>query len=107
MAVDNSKLNYFSAWDIDQLVASGEVAVASGTTILTAVPAGLPAVAVFEVYFKPGSGSRWYRAGIYSTNGALSGQGSFYSIIANKQLYIATTTNGIARYFIWQDKVDY
>jgi hypothetical protein len=106
MATDNTKLNYLSTWDIDQLVATGEVAVSSGNTAIVTVPTTGPALPLFEVYFKPGSSSKWFQVGQYSTANTLATVQNCYSGILNRQLYLYSSTSGIARYFIWQDRLD-
>lgn len=105
MATDNTKLNFLSSWDIDQLVTSGEVAVPSGTSFIIAVPSGLPAVPVFEVQLKVNG--RWYQTGHFSTAGTTASQQGFYTYVDSGGIYITSTINGIARYYIWQDKVNY
>lgn len=106
MAINNSKLNFLSTWDIDQLVATGEVAVPGNLVSVVAIPAGLPALPVYEVYFKHGSGSKWYQVGQYSTANTTATAANSYSYIQNGQLFVATVTNGIVRYYFWQDRID-
>jgi hypothetical protein len=107
MAVDNDKLSYFSAWDIDQLVATAEVAVSAGTTMIYDIPDNLPLIPEWEVQFKPGASTVWFQTGPYSTNPGAGTIDSFSSYVQAGQLYITTSTNGIARYYVWADKVDY
>lgn len=105
--VDDSKVNYYSGWDIDQLVASNKVVVPSGTSLVVAIPAGLPAVPNYEVQFQLSGFSRWYQAGAFSTDGTLANVHSFNSYVSGGNIYINTTTAGTAKYFIWSDKVDH
>lgn len=107
MATDDTKLNYSSGWDIDQLVASAAVAVSSGTTAIYTIPATLPATPEFEVQFKPAASARYHQAGYYSTDGTLAGGHQFSSYVQGSQVFITTDIAGTARYYVWSDKVDY
>lgn len=106
MAVDNDKLNYYSAWDIDQLVASDTVLVGSGATAIYAItsPITLPE---FEVQFQPTGSTLWYEVGESSTNATLAGLFTFYSYISGSSVFINAPGAGTARYFIWGDKINY
>jgi hypothetical protein len=103
MSVDDSKLNYYSGWDIDQLVYTGVVPVGSGVTAIFTIPAGLPSVPVFEVQFQ--QGSVWYQAGQYSTDGTFLGGEIFYPYMQSNVIYINAPVSGNARYFVWSDTV--
>jgi hypothetical protein len=105
MATDNDKLNFLSTWDIDQLVATAEVAVPSGTTALYTIPSTLPAIPVFEVQIKVGT--KWYQTGTFATSNTLATSKIMNAYVSSGQLFISTNTAGTARYFVWQDKVNY
>lgn len=118
MGIDDSKVNYSSTWDIDQLVIeddlttagfSNRVAVTSGTTLLVQIltGTGLPDIPTFEVQFQVTTLSRWYQEGAFSTDGTLANMHSFSSYLQDGGIYITTDIAGIAKYFIWADKVDY
>jgi|APFre7841882654_1041346.scaffolds.fasta_scaffold91412_2 hypothetical protein len=103
---DYTKVNYYNGWDIDQLIAQGTVNIGSGdSAIYTISNSSLPNV--FEVLFQPTGSTYWYQAGTSSTNGTIAGLFTFYTYINGTNLYIHTTTTGIARYYIWSDKVNY
>jgi hypothetical protein len=110
MTVNNSKLNYYSSWQIDQLVTGNpapRVVVPIGVSFLADVPTDLPDVPEFDVQFQIATFQRWYSPGAYSTNGTLAGMHYFNVYIQNRKLYIDTDIAGTARYFMWADKVDY
>jgi hypothetical protein len=103
---DDTKLNFYSGWDIDQLYDSKEVAVTAGTATVFTIPATLPTIPVFEVQFKPTGDTKWYQSGTYSTNGTLAGLNNFYVHVQSGAVKIVSA-GGTARYFVWTDKVDY
>jgi hypothetical protein len=103
MSVNDSQLNYYSEWDIDQLVASDTISVGSGVTAIYTIPSALLPIPVFEVQFK--QGSVWYQAGQYSTDGTFANGQVFYSYIQNGKIYVNAPATGIARYFVWSDTV--
>lgn len=116
MAFDDSKLNYSSQWDIDQLVAANDtssptftnrIAVPAGTSAVVAIPSSLPDYPEYTVQFQISGLSRWYSPGGYSTDGTLAGYHQFSVYVQNRVIYITTDTPGIAKYFIWADKVNY
>lgn len=107
MARDDTKLGYYSGWDIDQLVASDIVTVPSGTTAIYTYATNLPPLPVFEVQFRKTGLNSFYQAGAYSTDGTLANIHNFSSYIQNGQIFIKTDVAGDARYFVWSDKVDY
>lgn len=106
MTVDNSKLNYYSGWDIDQLVASDSIVVSPGTTALYTIPSSLPTLPSFEVQLKPTGSSKWFQAGSYTTSDTYATHNSFVAYIQSGVIYIVCA-GGTARYFVWSDKVDY
>lgn len=107
MARDDTKLAHFSGWDIDQLFAESSAAVGIGTTAIYTIPASLPTIPVFEVLFRATGFSRFYQAGVYSTNGTLANTHTFSSYVSGGQIFITTDVAGTAKYLVWIDKVDY
>lgn len=108
MARDDTKLNYYSGWDIDQLFASNAdapLAIGAGTTAVYTIPASLPAVPVYEVQLQVGG--RWYQAGMFATANTLASSQSFSTYITGNQIFITSSVAGNARYYIWTDKVNY
>lgn len=105
MTVDATKLRYFSGWDIDQLVATGTLAVGVGATPVYAIPATVP-LPEFEVQLQPTGSSFWYRPGANSSAGATVNI-NFYTYILGTSIFINTDTPGTARYFVWADKFNY
>lgn len=107
MSRDDSKLNFYSGWDIDQLVATNTIPISSGTSLVTAVPASLPPIPEYEVQFSP-NGNGWFQQGAWSGDGTLTHLHSFSAyLVPGSGIYITTDISGFARYFIWSDKVDY
>lgn len=106
MARDDTKLNYYSGWDIDQLLTTNSVSVSTGANAVYAVPSSNP-IPVFEVQFKPIGSTFWYRPGTSSTNGTVAGEFTVYTYISALTIFINTTVPGTARYFVWSDKVNY
>jgi len=109
MSVDDSKLAYSSLWEIDQLISTNDVAVGSGvSTVFSYASLGVATNPVYEVYFKPAGDTKWYKEGAFSTNGSYLTTGStFFSYTNGNSIVISTSVSGTARYFLWQDKVDY
>lgn len=107
VAVDDTKIGYASEWDIDQLVATADVAVGSGDTAIYTITGSLPAIPVYEVQFQPGGSGPFYQAGAYSTDGTLANTSSFSTYISAGQIFITAFTTGVARYYVWSDKVDH
>lgn len=107
MARDDTKLGYYSGWDIDQLFIENTVVVPIGTTAIYTIPASLPTIPVFEVLLRVTGFSRFYQAGSFSTDGTLAGLHNFSSYISGGQVFITTNVAGTAKYFVWSDKVDY
>jgi hypothetical protein len=113
MAVDDSKLNYSSEWDIDQLVYTGEVAVnvgAGSATTIFSIPAGLPSLPVFNVQLYSVAVNLWFSPGQNSLIGDFANGFSFYTYLNNGTIYLVPSislTGQKARYFVWSDKVDH
>lgn len=105
MSVDDTKLNYLSSWDIDQLVETVTVGVTPGTTAIYTIPSTSTPVPIFMVQLLVSG--RYYQAGTYSTDGTLAGLATFYSYISGNQIFINTGLAGTARCYVWTDKVDY
>jgi hypothetical protein len=103
VSVDDSKLNYYSGWDIDQLVDSGTVAVGSGITAIYTVTGSLPSVPIYEVQFE--QSNVWHQVGQYSTTGRFAGGQSFYTYLQSGKIFINAPASGNARYFVWSDTV--
>lgn len=106
MPVDNSKLNYFSEWDIDQLLANKDIAVGSGATAIYTISGNVP-IPEYEVYFKPTGSTFWYQMGTSSSLGTIATTFTAYSYISGSSIFINAPSAGTARYFIWADKVNY
>lgn len=107
MSVKDSKIAYSSNWDIDQLINTGTTPVGSGISTVYTIPSTIPPIPVFEVQFQPTGSVFWYDPGTSSTDGTLTNLFTFFTYIAGGVININTTSTGIARYFIWSDKVDY
>lgn len=109
MTVDSTKIAYSSGWDIDQLIATNAdnpLAVGSGSTAIYTIT-GAVSLPDFKVQFKPTGSTFWFDCGTSSTNGTIAGIFTFSSYISGSSIFINTSTTGIARYFIWADKVNY
>ena len=109
MSVDDTKLAFYSEWDIDQLIATAEVPVTLvATSLYTYTTSDAP---YFEVQFKPTGSTQWFQCGVNSLAGTLAGVFSFKAYISSTSIYIdvdaggTAITGGTARYFIWADKV--
>ena len=107
MTVDNTKLQYYSNWDIDQMVASDIKTVGTGTTLIYTVPSNSVALPIFEMQFKPTGSFSWYGAGANSTDGTIGSLFTFYSYLQGTGIYSVTTSSGTVRYFIYSDKINY
>ncbi len=106
MAIDDSKLAFSSTWEIDQLVLTGEFTVPSlGTHAICTIPSDLPSLPVFEVQFKQSGYNVWFQTGYYSVDGTIAGYDIATTYIQSGVLYIQSQA-GIARYFIWSDRID-
>lgn len=107
MSADDTKLNYLSTWDIDQLYATNTVVLALVTNPIYTIPADIPGIPVFEVQLKPIGSTKWYQSGSFTLSNTLATQRYFYTYVEAGVLYITTTVIGTARYFVWTDKVNY
>lgn len=107
MSTIDQNLLFSSDWDIDQLVISNILSVTTGLNSVYILSSTLPTIPVFEVQFQPTGSISWYQAGSYSTDGTLANINSFYTYVDTGTVYINVPTNGIVRYFVWSDKVDY
>ncbi len=105
MAIDDTKLNYYSGWDIDQLADTVIMPVTPGTTAIYTIPSTSVPMPIFMVQLL--ISGRYYQAGTYSTDATLSGLGTFYSYISGNQIFVNTTSAATARCYIWTDKVNY
>lgn len=105
MTLNDTNLEFSSTWDIDQLTATGTVAVGAGTSVLYTLP-NSTFINAFEVQFKP-TGGLYFQAGTSSTNGTIAGLFTFSCYISAGAVQIVTPSAGTARYFIWADKVTY
>lgn len=71
MAIDNDKLRYSSAWDIDQIILNEEVTVGpiaaedSETLTVDLTPFGIDYAPVVEVNYRSSGESVWHQAGNY------------------------------------------
>lgn len=106
---DDSILLFSTKWDIDQLVATNNVSVPTSGIykILDFSALDLPIFPVTEVQFQPLGSSQWFTPGLSSTDGTLNNTFTFYFYIQNNSIYVNAGSPGIARYFLWSDKVDY
>lgn len=103
----NERLKYLTTWDIDQLIASDEVAIsgAGSTTLLNPCPVPFPE---FMMQFKPSGSTKWYDMGMNSTTNTLAGLAVFYGYLTTGNALVAVTPSaGTVRYFVWADKVNY
>ncbi|CAB4132579.1 hypothetical protein UFOVP253_37 [uncultured Caudovirales phage] len=103
--LDDTKANYASKWDIDQLFATNTVPVGVGTTAVYTIPGTIPAIPVYEVQLQVGG--KWYQAGGFATSNTIATLQSFSTYISGNQIFITTGVAGTARYFVWTDKVNY
>jgi hypothetical protein len=98
MATDDDKLQFSTDWDIDQLVDSGSMDVASGTTTIYTLPdAGFPPV--FEVHAN--FDSAWHQPGTNSNNHYL------HAFVSGSSLRVTVNVACTVRYWIWSDKITY
>lgn len=106
MATDDSKLNYLSTWDIDQLVTTDSISVGSGATAIYTITGNVP-IPEFEVQFKPTGSTFWYQMGMSSSSATVATTFMAYSYISGSSIFINAPSAGTARYFVWADKVNY
>jgi len=104
MAVDDTKINYYSGWEIDQIIDQGTVSVGSGTSIVASL-SNAENPNVYEVQFQPSGLQEWYMIGQNSTNATIANGFSFSTYVDGADIYITTSSAGTARYFIWSDTV--
>lgn len=107
MSLPDTNIAFNSNWDIDQLSFTNSISIGSGLTALYTLDATLPSIPVFEVQFKPTGSTRWFNCGVYATADTLATQDLFFTYIQSGVIYINTSVAGTARYFVWQDKVNY
>lgn len=106
MARDDSKLTFYTGWDIDQLVVTNDVAVASGDKIVTVIPTPLLGTKpTFSIMFKPTGSNNWYQEGTSSTNTSFLNQFTSYGYLFGNDLHVVSPA-GTVRYYIWADKVN-
>lgn len=104
MAVDSDKIGYINSWDIDQLVASDVVNVTTGTNdIFNAGAYG--SLPMFELQYKPTGLGTWHQMGDYYDSGGLLRRA--WSWEQDGVVRINVPQNGVVRYYVWGDKVDY
>lgn len=106
MARDDTKLQYASPWDIDQLIENNEKDITTADTVLFTNTI-VSTISSYEVYFKPSGDTRWFKMGRGSTNGSFTGAVSAFAYMSGNALHIKSNLNGRARWFVWSDKVDY
>lgn len=107
MSRDDTKLNYYSGWDIDQLVSSTTMNVGIGTTAVYTIPTTLPSRPVFEILFIRTGFTRYYQPGRYSPNGTLASSKAFSSYQNGNQIFITVAETGTAKVLIYSDRYDY
>lgn len=95
MSVNETKVAFYSNWDIDQLIDSGSVAVSSGATAL----ASIDGVKDWKVQLEVGG--KKYDPGSNSTNASTIFL--FYSYVDSGTLYIQTNQAGTAHWYIFED----
>lgn len=106
MSVDNTKAKYSSLWDIDQQVATVTASVsATATSIYTLSDSSNPSV--YEAQFKPTGSTKWYDVGDGATANTQATLFTFYTYTSGGSIYVVPSVAGIARLFIYQDKVNY
>lgn len=103
MARDDSKLNFYSGWEIDQQTQTNTVGVGAGDTAIVAV-SGYP---LYELQFKPNGSNYWFRSGVSCSDGATGGIFAFYGYLEGGYLKVHSDIAGTVRYFIYSDKVNY
>ena len=104
MAVDDTKVNYYSGWEVDQLIAQGSFSVSTGTTLVHSL-SDAQNPNVYELQFQPSGVAQWYRIGTNSTNATVANLFNFSSYVDGSSLYATTSSGGTIRYFIWSDTV--
>lgn len=105
MTVDTTKINYYSGWDIDQLLATDTINVNSGDTAIYTI-SGAVLLPEYEVQFQPTGSTFWYESGTSSSDGTLTNLFTFYTYIGSGAIHINAPSSGKARYFIWADRID-
>lgn len=95
MSVNETKVAFYSNWDIDQLVDSGSMSVSTGATALTPIDGVKDWIVQLEI-----SGVR-YAPGPASTNA--SSVFFFYSYVDSGTLYVNTPVSGTAHWYIFED----
>lgn len=103
---NNDNLKYLSSWLIDQLLATNETSVSSGTTLIYTATSGLTPP-LFSLQFKPSGSNNWYQPGRSATGNTLATGFTFYGYVLNNSVYAVTDRAGIVRHFVWSDKVTY
>lgn len=109
MAVDPTKINYSSEWDIDQLVATNANApgsIGAGITSIYTIPPAVP-LPDFKIQFKPTGSAFWFENGTSSTDGTTANLFTFSTYVQGTSIIITTSTAGTLRYFVWADKFNY
>lgn len=103
MSVDNTKAQFSSEWDVDQLLegfpATASISANTDTLIYTFADAAKPPI--FEVQFQ--TGSLWYQPGGNSTGNTSSSYFSFLTWTTGTGLYVWCQLAGTVRYYIWSD----
>lgn len=102
MTVDRTKLAFSSSNDIDNLIATGTVAVGAGVSAVTNY-ASVSLPPVFVLQFQPNSTTLWYQMGGNDHGGAIALHG--YADVGT--IYINASIAGTVRYFVWSDKINY
>lgn len=97
MSVDETKVAYYSNYDIDQLADSNSVSVSTGTTAIVSIDGVKDWKVQLEV-----SGSR-YDPGASSTNESTIF--TFYSYVDSGTLYVVTGQAGTVYYYIFEDDI--
>jgi hypothetical protein len=106
VTVDDTKVNYYNGWDIDQLLVSDTIAVGAGSTAIYTI-SGVITLPEYEVQFQPTGSTFWYQEGQSSSDGTLANLFTFWSYINGASIFINVPSAGTARYFVWADKFNY
>lgn len=90
--MDNTKVQYASSWNVNQILASGEVTVTLSAssyppplTQIATFSSGLSVPPKFTLYFK--SGGRWYPAGTDLTVNGVITSNTLYAYTYNTGTY--------------------
>lgn len=104
MAINKTKVEFTSQWEIDNLLNSvpDKVINANQNTSLYIIP-DVTSLPVFEIMFSP-DGLNWYNVGVYDNNGNINGT---HAWIEGNQIYFFSDAPGTARLYVWSDKVNY